>query len=78
MPESILLGYCRCCSGKVSREAVTCPHCGQPSPYQFGDDGYGEARAQLKQGNKITAIKLVREKSGMGLAEAKAFVESWE
>lgn len=78
MPDSILLGYCRCCTGKVSREAAICPHCGQPAPYQFGDDGFNAARAELRQGNKINAIKLVREKNGMGLAEAKALVESWE
>lgn len=27
------LGICKCCSGKVSNEAPTCPHCGQPDPY---------------------------------------------
>ena len=23
---------CRACKGKVSKEAPTCPHCGQPKP----------------------------------------------
>ena len=64
----------------MSREAPTCPHCGQPSPYspaQAGDDGLSEARGEYQRGNKITAIKLVRDKTGLGLAEAKALVESW-
>src|SRR5690349_23206829 len=35
-------------------------------------------RALLDGGNKIAAIKRVRELTGMGLKEAKDFVESWE
>ncbi len=27
------IGWCRCCSGQVSDEAQSCPHCGQPFPY---------------------------------------------
>lgn len=34
--------------------------------------------AELKRGNKIEAIKLCREATGMGLAEAKDFVERLE
>lgn len=34
--------------------------------------------AEIKGGNKITAIKLCREATGMGLAEAKDFVERLE
>ena len=33
-------------------------------------------KALLKQGNKLQAIKLLREKTGWGLAEAKKYVES--
>jgi ribosomal protein L7/L12 len=36
-----------------------------------------EARSLLAQGQKINAIKLVRERTGLGLAEAKNLVESW-
>ncbi|MGE3805946.1 MAG: ribosomal protein L7/L12 [Gemmataceae bacterium] len=35
-----------------------------------------EARALLEEGRKIEAIQLVREETGMGLAEAKSFVEA--
>ena len=34
-----------------------------------------EVRAALVQGNKIAAIKLVRERTGLGLKEAKDLVE---
>ena len=37
-----------------------------------------EAIAALRTGNKIQAIKLMREKSGIGLAEAVAVVEAFE
>ncbi|MEM8724013.1 MAG: ribosomal protein L7/L12 [Pseudomonadota bacterium] len=36
-----------------------------------------EIRAQIIQGNKISAIKLVREATGMGLRESKDLVDSW-
>jgi ribosomal protein L7/L12 len=36
-----------------------------------------EARELMAQDRKIVAIKLVREKTGMGLAEAKSLVKSW-
>ncbi len=35
-----------------------------------------EIAAQMKAGNKIHAIRLYREKSGVGLKEAKDYVES--
>jgi len=34
MDKSIQIGNCKACGGKVSCEAATCPHCGQPSPFQ--------------------------------------------
>ena len=36
-----------------------------------------EALAELTEGNKIEAIKIVREKNGIGLKEAKDFVEQY-
>lgn len=32
----------------------------------------------LRAGNKVEAIKLIREKSGMGLAEAKALADAYD
>lgn len=34
MDKSIQIGNCKACDGKVSYEAASCPHCGQPSPFQ--------------------------------------------
>ncbi|NJN97033.1 MAG: hypothetical protein HC875_24520 [Anaerolineales bacterium] len=38
----------------------------------------GQIRSLLQQGNKIEAIKIYREATGVGLAEAKAAVEAIE
>jgi large subunit ribosomal protein L7/L12 len=40
-------------------------------------DQYAEARALAASGNKIHAIKVVREQSGLSLKAAKDLVESW-
>ena len=37
-----------------------------------------EAISHLQSGNKIMAIKVVREATGLGLRESKDLVESWE
>jgi ribosomal protein L7/L12 len=72
------LGVCKCCFGKVSSEAMVCPHCGQPNPYydDSPDTTARDAYSLVLKGKKIEAIKLVRERKGWGLAEAKNFVES--
>ena len=41
------------------------------------DDSFAEARALAAAGQKIHAIKTVREQTGMGLRQAKDLVESW-
>ena len=41
------------------------------------EDAYAEARALAADGNKIHAIKVVREQSGLSLKAAKDLVESW-
>jgi ribosomal protein L7/L12 len=46
-----------------------------PAPAGSIDD---EARAILARGNKIEAIKLVREHTGLGLKEAKDYVDALE
>jgi hypothetical protein len=48
-----------------------------PAPRPAVIDWEKEARAELKAGNKIMAIKIVREGTGLGLLEAKNLVESW-
>jgi len=46
-------------------------HLGLPNE----EDRFAEVRDLLAAGNKIGAIKLYRELTGLGLAEAKAAVE---
>ncbi len=41
------------------------------------EDAYAEARALAADGNKMHAIKVVRDQSGMSLKAAKDLVESW-
>jgi len=69
------LGSCRTCKGQVSSEAKSCPHCGQPFPLLNGVD---EAQGYFHAGNKIAAIKSLREKNGLDLKDAKDIVDSWE
>ena len=69
----IPMGFCKACKGKVSQEAKSCPHCGQPEPYQpFPDD----IRLLVARGRKIEAIKKIRELMDMDLKDAKDFVDS--
>ena len=69
------LGPCRTCKAQVSSEAKSCPHCGQPFPFL---DGLEQAQGLFLAGNKMAAIKLVREIAGIDLKDAKDVVESWE
>jgi large subunit ribosomal protein L7/L12 len=48
-----------------------------PASAEPAADLYAEARALAAEGNKIHAIKVVREQSGMSLRAAKDLVESW-
>lgn len=49
----------------------------QPSSPERPATDYAEARALAAEGNKIHAIKVVRDQSGLSLKAAKDLVESW-
>jgi len=66
------LTSCRLCGGQVSTEAQACPHCGQPDP----SGQWGDVRAALNRGDKLKAIKMVIDRTGWDLRQAKEFVES--
>ncbi len=68
------LGLCKCCLGKVSSEANSCPHCGHPDPYSDSVDN--KVREVLQSKGKVQAIKLYREATGCSLLEGKEYVES--
>jgi ribosomal protein L7/L12 len=58
-----------------------CPNCGAALPESIGsaqafEDWKQEIRALLSEGQKIQAIKLYRERTGVGLKKAKDAVEA--
>jgi ribosomal protein L7/L12 len=60
-----------------------CPNCGAALPESIGsaqafEDWKQEIRALLGEGQKIQAIKLYRERTGVGLRQAKEAVEAIE
>jgi len=48
---------CKACNKKVSREAVVCPHCGQPDPYEYKQAGVPFAKTSTA--NKAGALILL-------------------
>ena len=69
------IGPCKCCFGKVSNEAISCPHCGQPNPYS--KSSHDEQLYEIIQNRgKIGAIQKHREQTKCSLEEAKNYVDS--
>ncbi len=66
---------------RLSAALTTTPTAPVAVPVDAGpapvEDGYAEARALAADGNKIHAIKVVRDQSGMSLKQAKDLVDSW-
>ncbi len=75
---------CSRCQRPVEGTAERCPHCGawlthqSDAPEPIPDSLEAAIRSLLAQGQKIGAIKLYREETGVGLAEAKNAVEQIE
>jgi ribosomal protein L7/L12 len=68
---------CHVCHYDVHPSIGQCPHCGAPVD-QPSTDLEHQVRSLLDQGRKIAAVKLYREQTGVGLAEAKKAVEAMQ
>ena len=74
------LRHCQHCQQSVSDSAQFCEHCGgvlsdETSPGAIVE---GQVRQLLADGRKIEAIRIYREATNVGLAEAKHVVEDIE
>lgn len=68
---------CRFCNYDVHPSIGQCPQCGAPVDRPSADLEQ-QVRALLDQGQKIAAVKLYMDQTGVGLAEAKEAVEAMQ
>lgn len=67
---------CPECGGKVSSEAPACIHCGYPLQEHTPASASKKVIIQsMSLESKIGIIRVVREETGLGLADAKSLVE---
>lgn len=65
---------CQHCQSELPAGVTNCPDCGTPVP--AAHDWQAQVKRLMATGQKLEAIKVYREATGVGLAEAKAAVEA--
>jgi len=74
-PRMTAMRKCGNCNYDVHPSIGQCPHCGAPMGKPNADVEQ-QVRSLLDQGQKIAAVKLYKDQTGVGLAEAKQAVET--
>lgn len=65
-------------AGSLSSPPVQVQHVGQPLQTVLNDEQQAIVRTHVRSGDKILAVKKIREWTGLGLMEAKNLADSFD
>lgn len=73
---NLMAKSCRRCAAASALDAIYCAAC-RGTEFVEGPAWVSQAMAHIRRGDLATAVKVIREVTGMGLLEAKTLAESW-